>query len=258
MADSNKCRLLLQAVVVLLSLFGLVIRGIVTAMPGPSVYYIEDSEKQFFMAPNLTIPQQNATHVLPGFSRCECQYLCFARGPTACQAWSLVTVSGQVSSSECRLINVGPESTDLLSDPNATYYFKKSSVLGTYSWQQDKLFYVALNGKYYSDAARARCAKIPGHRLIIVKSRETFNFFANLSRFNDVPFWVSDLRKIALGDYKWGDGSNISVTNGLFRIDEGLSSNVFISWSMKIDDSLEKRDGPYRALCQANPLGIEW
>ncbi|XP_064120387.1 uncharacterized protein LOC135225043 [Macrobrachium nipponense] len=257
MAASCNCHLLLRAVVVLLS-FGLVIRGIVTAVPGPSVYYIESSVRQFFMAPNLTFQRQTAMRVFTGYNRCECQDFCFALGSTACQAWSLVKVSGQRDSWECRLINVGPETTELLPDSNASYYFKKSSVSVTYSWKPDKLFYVALSGSYGSLAAKARCVKIPGHRLIIVKSRETFYFFSEVSRMNDRPFWVSDLRKISLGEYKWGDGSNISVTNGSFRIDEPLTSNVFISSSMKLDNSLETRDGPYRGLCQANPLGIGW
>ncbi|XP_066975140.1 uncharacterized protein [Macrobrachium rosenbergii] len=251
MADSYKHHVMLQAVV------GVVIHGIVTAVPGPSVYYIEDSERQFFMAPNLTFSQQKATVVLSAYNHCECRDFCFALGPTACQAWS-VTESTQGNYWECRITNIGPETTVLLPDPKATYHFRKSSVLGTYSWQADKLFYVALRGNCTSDAAKARCAKIPGHRLIIVKSRQTYEFFGNLSTKNEKPLWVANLRKVTLTEFRWGDGSISSVTNGTIIINDGLLGTSFVSFNNKIDDSIESRDGPYRALCQANPLGVEW
>ncbi|XP_068240780.1 uncharacterized protein [Palaemon carinicauda] len=252
-------RLLLRTLVIL------VINGVLTYGAPPvdskqSVTYIESFRRQYFIAPKLTFDPSNATHVLPGLNSCDCQTSCFARSPKDCQAWSFVRTSrqGPQDVGECRLIDSGPETTDLLPDENALYYFRKSSVLGTYSWQDDGLLYVTLNDTYYIDPAKERCNRIPGHRLIIVKSMKTFNFFANLWKYGDKSYWLTDLRKTPSGRFEWGDGSDSSVTQGLVNANGGELSNIFVSYAQRIDDASDSRDGPFWILCQANPLGIDW
>ncbi|XP_068240781.1 uncharacterized protein [Palaemon carinicauda] len=255
MKKPSQYRLLLRVLTTLISLGGVTYE---TSAAGsePSVTYIEGSRKQFFIAPRLTFDPSNATHVLPGLNSCKCQMACFARRPTDCQAWSFFGVSGEIG--ECRLIDSGPETTDLLPDENAFYYFRKSSVLGTYSWQDDGLLYATLNATYYADPARERCSRIPGHRLIIVKSMKTYEFFGSLSKVNEKPPWLANLRKYSNGSILWGDGSDSTVTQGSIISNANTFESLYISYSGKVDDVGDLNAGPFRVLCQANPLGIDW
>ncbi|XP_064078985.1 uncharacterized protein LOC135196236 [Macrobrachium nipponense] len=138
---------------------------------------------------------------------------------------------------------------------NSSYFFKKSSVPGTYNWEADNLLYVALTEPMTTNIARTNCLKIPGHRLIIVKSKETYDHFLARAVGNTKPYWTMDLiKKTHPDDLVWGDGTVPNRT--IVTIDVSNSGEHFFAlYSNHIEDV---KENPYRVLCQANPLGVEW
>ncbi|XP_064120386.1 uncharacterized protein LOC135225041 [Macrobrachium nipponense] len=222
----------------------------------PSVsYFVHTIAGPAFMAANLTFPQESATHIRFGFNQCGCRTTCFAVGPS-CQAWSFIEAG--VNASECRIIDKGPETTNLTKMTNATYYFKESSVGGKYTWAQDNLLYVELENQYYLAPGRAQCAKIPGHRMLISHSNDTYNF---LIQYNSLygrahNFWV-DLVKIADRLAQWGDGTN--ETHQPYHVHMDNTATVepyFVAWNHEYLHDVV--DNSRSVLCQANPLGVNW
>ncbi|XP_064078969.1 uncharacterized protein LOC135196234 [Macrobrachium nipponense] len=139
---------------------------------------------------------------------------------------------------------------------SSTYFFKMSSVPGTYKWEADNLLYVALTSNMTTQDAKANCAKIPGHRLIIVKSKATYDHFLARAAGNGVPFWVMDLNKINGNETVWGDGTLPDLA--IVTIDLNNPNELtFVLYAGRIEDAAEYQ-GPFRVLCQANPLGVGW
>ncbi|KAK7074325.1 hypothetical protein SK128_000272 [Halocaridina rubra] len=139
----------------------------------PSVYFVRTQYFNFFMAPQMALRTNESENILTNnMTDCKCRMACFT---TDCKVWSVVKPTGQPT--ECRLGSKGPLDCNLENNTDGTYFFRQESVPGTYFSLQDNLFYVQLPNKEIVDEAKITCAKIPGHRLVILKTLLQYDFF---------------------------------------------------------------------------------
>ncbi|XP_064098197.1 uncharacterized protein LOC135209469 [Macrobrachium nipponense] len=207
----------------------------------------------FLTAPNLTFSRDSATLIRFGFDNCKCRAVCFTLG-SECKAWSFIEGEGEAS--ECRTINRGPETTNLINMTSATYFFRDSSVGGFYTWAPDHLLYVELEYVYRFQDAKERCAKIPGHRLTIAHSNDTYDFFIHYkSRYDRTYFWAN-LKKTGSREAQWGDGTNVTHQPNFVDMSGGDVEQYFVGITGQYIYDIP--DDGRAVLCQANPLGIEW
>ncbi|XP_042891638.1 uncharacterized protein LOC122266113 [Penaeus japonicus] len=183
---------------------------------------------------------------------CECRMACWA--DPRCAAASALT--GEDNSTSCRLSSKGPLDSTLLDNPNATYIF----------WMEDAK--VMEDGLVYFEVGRTMsyletkdlCSNLPGHRVPIFKSERQRRVIDQLfNRDVSRAFWV-DLRKVSSTDYVWGDGTPFGDTeiSASLTIRKGALPEAAHSWY--ISALLEKSMTHFqeRAVCQANPFGVEW
>ncbi|XP_066975147.1 uncharacterized protein [Macrobrachium rosenbergii] len=247
-------KFILLVVVVVMMASGAFLLSPVAGIGQPSVSFANHTLMgASFTVPNLTFPQEDATHIRSGFDDCKCRATCFTLG-SKCQAWSFI--EGEGIDSECRIIDKGPETTNLINMTDATYFFKESSVGGHYTWAPDHLLYVELERLHNFQDAKEQCAKIPGHRMIIAHADDTLNFFIQYKSLYGYSIFWADLIKIGYQKARWADGT--IVVPQLGRVDmSGTNENHFAAFDgLGIHDVPD--DSHYRVLCQANPLGVEW
>ncbi|XP_066982096.1 uncharacterized protein [Macrobrachium rosenbergii] len=243
----------IHLLVVLTTAFLIVLSPSLTQGAEISVHFIQSPLFDFFMATNMTFDRGSAKLILPGLNTCGCRSACFTYGD-GCKAWASVSLENGIT--ECRIANEGPMTLVPYGNGSSTYFFKKSSVPGTYTWEADNLLYVALNGSMSTQDAKNNCAKIPGHRLIIVKSKATYDHFLARAAGNGQPFWVMDLKKKTSTELVWGDGTSPDPQI-VYILLNSATELTFVLYDNHIEDAAE-RQGPFRVLCQANPLGVQW
>ncbi|XP_064120283.1 uncharacterized protein LOC135224889 [Macrobrachium nipponense] len=159
---------------------------------------------------------------------------------------------------------------DMFMAPNMTFDRSKAivvltglnqcSVVGKYVFGADNLLYLEMVTRYSYKEAKRRCNRLPGHRLIIIKSQEAYDYFTSLGS-NTSPFWVADLQKINESYFLWGDGTTYQESGlGSSQIvsDDGVNGDVFVSLNSKLDDKNSSAESDFKVVCQANPYGIEW
>ncbi|XP_064120378.1 uncharacterized protein LOC135225026 [Macrobrachium nipponense] len=220
-----------------------------------SVHFIGSPQFDFFMVPNMTFDIGQAKVVLPGLNSCGCRSACGAL-KDGCKAWSLThAVDG---TTQCQIAQEGPLTIVPNKSENAEYFFKKSSFPGSYEWPADNLLYLLLDGTFSSQEAKKRCSMIPGHRLFIAKTQATYDYLYSLwSIYPSSPYFIADLVKKNQTEFVWGDGTTDHVTPGKIFRNDVVEFNLFMLILNQLDDAQESH-GPFRALCQANPLRTEW
>ncbi|XP_069187581.1 uncharacterized protein [Procambarus clarkii] len=219
----------------------------------PSVHLVESVWGNFFMAKNTTFSSADTFMVVPTNSQCTCKRQCQAI--MRCQAWSFVENSD--GRRECRLADRGPNGYSTTYNTTATYYFRQDSVNGTYSLEKDGLLYLRARVQRIFANAKAFCAAIPGHRLVIFKTLQQKDILLALP-VND-KFWVVDLQKNGTGAI-WGDGTQYGDTelglNFPLVTDQSPNVSVYVRYNSRLDDFFNNYQ--VNVLCQANPLGLNW
>ncbi|XP_037776723.1 uncharacterized protein LOC119573551 [Penaeus monodon] len=184
-----------------------------------------------------------------------CKASCWAA--IECVAWSFVTLAD--GSGQCRLANEGPTTLTVPEGTDATYYFKESAVPGVYSFKVDRLLYLTPSMQLKYEAAKAFCARIPGHRLGMYKTIQQLDMLEEywcLSGNCPATLYMY-LEKTADG-VVFGDGTPFSSTEiaqtGIVM--NSQTSYTFIFYNKRVDDATETSARPF--LCQANPNGVDW
>ncbi|KAK4320897.1 hypothetical protein Pmani_008270 [Petrolisthes manimaculis] len=141
-------------------------------------------DRRMMVAMDTTFDISLASQTFSLSSSCECKMRCLVL--PSCISWSLVITPSASSNnnnttrdnSECRISNQGPEDLDLTVQTHAVYGYKLSGIksdIGVITGPDNVLYmksslYLTLQGM------RDHCKKIPGFRLVILKTPVQFKF----------------------------------------------------------------------------------
>ncbi|XP_068212041.1 uncharacterized protein [Palaemon carinicauda] len=225
----------------------------------PSVLYMEsDIYGNFFMAVGKTINDASVKSTMTTNQECMCRIQCL-KNPRCMAVSSEFNGNGFL----CKFASLGPLETtiDDISDRNATYIFRHASLEGrTWGIKKDQLYYFELPTWMTFPAAKEACKRIPGFRLVIIRSLEVMK-----SLFSRERAYYLDLHKQAGGKFVWGDSTPfINPEKIEIRYLEPFTSlstepfthPVFYFYSTFLHDQVPKTDE--RVICQANPSGVDW
>ncbi|XP_064102708.1 uncharacterized protein LOC135212878 [Macrobrachium nipponense] len=239
----------------------------VTGGDGPPrslLRYIKGWKFNFFMVPGKALQRSKSQHILTtNVTNCTCKTACVAVG---CKAWSITPRND--GTKECRLdtdSRAGPMDTTPEDIPDSVYFFREDSIPGNYSQPEDGLLYVHLRGRNDYASGKSCCSRIPGHRLIILKTLRQRDYAMNLASQFQEKAVMMDLRKnltTSPTSYFWGDGTQFLDTEVKQVPILGLSTSQATWRSVYVlEDSQLKERYPTteaRIICQANPFGVDW
>ncbi|KAK3862454.1 hypothetical protein Pcinc_031690 [Petrolisthes cinctipes] len=188
---------------------------------------------------------------------CTCIYACWTS--PECVSASL-DMEGGDSNWYCHLSPSNPLERQHVARPDNVYIFWQASIpsallLGI---QSDGLEYMALEMKMIHSNAKQECDKIPGYRLAITKSVQSYNVLQSLATSLGYDVLVDLYR--AMGDNEWGDGtlySDSPMSNEAELDDKGNPKTAFTYTKDKVK-GVNAMSSEHYFLCQANPLNVEW
>ncbi|XP_068211831.1 uncharacterized protein [Palaemon carinicauda] len=225
----------------------------------PSVLYIESNiHGNFFMAVGKTINNTSVNSMMTTNNECMCHMQCL-KNPRCMAVSSEFNGSGFL----CKFASLGPLETtiDDISDRNATYIFRHASLEGrTWGIKKDQLYYFELPNWMTFPAAKEACNRIPGFRLVIIRSLEVMK-----SLFSSERAYYLDLHKKTGGNFVWGDSTPFTNPENIviwYRepftsiSTEPFSHPVFYFYSTFMKDQV--LGNKERVICQANPSGVDW
>ncbi|KAK3870705.1 hypothetical protein Pcinc_024086 [Petrolisthes cinctipes] len=150
-------------------------------------------DQRMIVAPGKTFGFSLASEIANLSSSCKCKMRCYAL--PSCSSWSFVHPSATATNThelntnttesntnitdfECRISDQGPEDLNLTVHANSIYGYKLSSIksdIGVITGP-DGLLYIKPPLQYPLQEMRDHCNKIPGFRLVILKTPLQFKF----------------------------------------------------------------------------------
>ncbi|XP_068212042.1 uncharacterized protein [Palaemon carinicauda] len=225
----------------------------------PSVLYIESNiYGNFFMAVGKIINDTSVTSTMTTNQECMCRIHCL-KNPRCMAVSSEFNGNGFL----CKFASLGPLETtiDDISDRNATYIFRHASLEGkTWGFRKDQLYYFELPNIMTFLKAKEACKRIPGFRLVIIRSLEVMKSLHSPHRA-----YYLDLHKKTGGKLVWGDSTPFTNPENIeIRYAEPFTSlstepfgrPIFYFYTTFLQD--QSLVFPERVICQANPSGVDW
>ncbi|XP_050738108.1 uncharacterized protein LOC127009262 isoform X2 [Eriocheir sinensis] len=226
-----------------------------TAAGQPSVFYVNSvSLGNYLEKPGMTIDSKDAYLTISAKDKCSCRAAC--RTHPRCVAAAIVP-DGQAW--QCRLADEGPIFINVTEDPEATYVFWEKSLPENlyFGLGKDRMLYLVekFRNKTFQEAKNF-CRRIPGHRLAMTKTRNSFDALVDIIKETGHAWVWIDLRQQDETDKNslvWGDNTTYSVTN-IMLIVLSRGCPFILTWWGIIRESCY--DGRWIAACQADPLGL--
>ncbi|XP_069158028.1 uncharacterized protein [Procambarus clarkii] len=224
----------------------------------PSISYVRNiALGNFLVAKGLSLSQQDVFANFTLANSCECRTACWCHSQCIAAA-AMERPDGTVL---CSLSAISPRTSIFLNITQSTYFFWEDSHVGlSYGLGSDNfLYFISYTTHVYSEG-KDLCARVPGHRLAMLKTAAQFNAAEKLA--NGTKVLVDLSRPGIIGTpMVWGDGSPYTTAGSVSSVasiqDDQNNPVVYRLEPSRFND-VGLADATYRVLCQANPLGLDW
>ncbi|KAK4320613.1 hypothetical protein Pmani_008531 [Petrolisthes manimaculis] len=188
---------------------------------------------------------------------CTCIYACWS-SPECVSA--RLDMEGGDSNWQCHLSTRNPLERQHVEQPDNVYIFWEASITSGRSLgiQSDGLEYMAFETKMIHSNAKQECLKIPGYRLAITKSVQSYNVLQSLAISLGYDVLVDLYRQMS--DNEWGDGTlytDSPMSTEAELEDNGDPETAFTATGDKVK-GVKALSSEHYFLCQANPLNVQW
>ncbi|KAK4329447.1 hypothetical protein Pmani_000204 [Petrolisthes manimaculis] len=189
-------------------------------------------DQRMIIAPGKTFEISLTSEIANLSSSCKCKMRCNAL--PSCSSWSFVyTNEFNTNTTECRISDQGPEDLNLNVHANSIYGYKLSSLnsdIGVITGP-DGLLYIKPPLQYPLQEMRDHCDKIPGFRLLILKTPLQFKF-AKEFLATVAHGGLLDLVKTGSNALRWGDGTFMPTQHYSYIRSIGRSSDYLFQFRM--------------------------